>query len=123
MKFSACLLSAACGAFSLLAGASAQSNTSHPVSGKKPNIIVFLEDDMGWQDTSVPFYYKDGQPVVTELNAFYKTPSMERLAAQGMKFTNAYSRPLCSPGRTSLMAGKTSARHRVTNWTAVNAPR
>ena len=45
MKFSACLLSAACGAFSLLAGASAQSNTSHPVSGKKPNIIVFLVDD------------------------------------------------------------------------------
>ncbi|PNC34233.1 hypothetical protein CXU13_09635 [Akkermansia muciniphila] len=87
-----------------------------------PNVLVFLVDDMGWQDTSVPFYYKDGQPVVTELNAFYKTPSMERLAAQGMKFTNAYSCPLCSPGRTSLMTGKTSARHRVTNWTAVNAP-
>ncbi len=47
---------------------------------------------------------------------------MERLAAQGMKFTNAYSCPLCSPGRTSLMTGKTSARHRVTNWTAVDAP-
>ena len=45
------------------------------------------------------------------------TPSMERLAAQGLKFTNAYSCPVCSPGRTSLMTGKNSARHRVTNWT------
>lgn len=39
-----------------------------------PNVLVFLVDDMGWQDTSVPFYYKDGQPVVTELNAFTKRP-------------------------------------------------
>ena len=87
-----------------------------------PNILFFLVDDMGWQDTSVPFYYKDGQPVVTELNRFYKTPSMERLAAQGLKFTNAYSCPVCSPGRTSLMTGKNSAHHRVTNWTAVGSP-
>lgn len=87
-----------------------------------PNILFFLVDDMGWQDTSVPFYYKDGQPVVTELNRFYKTPSMERLAAQGLKFTNAYSCPVCSPGRTSLMTGKNSAHHRVTNWTAVDSP-
>lgn len=87
-----------------------------------PNVLLFLVDDMGWQDTSVPFYYKDGQPVKTELNNFYKTPSMERLAAQGLKFTNAYSCPVCSPGRTSLMTGKNSARHRVTNWTSVNSP-
>lgn len=82
-----------------------------------PNVLVFLVDDMGWQDTSVPFYYQNGQPVKTALNNFYKTPSMERLAAQGLKFTNAYSCPVCSPGRTSLMTGKNSARHRVTNWT------
>lgn len=87
-----------------------------------PNILVFLVDDMGWQDTSVPFYYEDGQPVKTALNNFYRTPSMERLAAQGMKFTNAYSCPVCSPGRTSLMTGKNAARHRVTNWTSPNAP-
>lgn len=87
-----------------------------------PNVLVFLVDDMGWQDTSVPFYYKDGQPVVTELNNFYRTPSMERLAAQGMKFTNAYSCPVCSPARTSLMTGKNAAHHRVTNWTNPSRP-
>ena len=37
------------------------------------------------------------------MNQLYKLTSMERLAAQGMKFTNAYSCPLCSPGRTSLI--------------------
>lgn len=84
-----------------------------------PNVLIFLVDDMGWQDTSVPFYYRDGQPVVTELNAFYKTPSMERLAAQGTKFTNAYSCPVCTPGRTALMTGKTPAHNRVSTWTAL----
>ena len=117
MKFSACLLSAACGAFSLLAGASAQSNTSHPVSGKKPNIIVFLVDDMGWQDTSHPFWSDDrGNPKKTFLNKRYRTPNMEKLAAQGMTFTDAYAHPLCTPSRVSLMSGMNPARHRVTCW-------
>lgn len=117
MKFSACLLSAACGAFSLLAGASAQSNTSHPVSGKKPNIIVFLVDDMGWQDTSHPFWSDDrGNPKKTFLNERYRTPNMEKLAAQGMTFTDAYAHPLCTPSRVSLMSGMNPARHRVTCW-------
>ena len=117
MKFSACLLSAACGAFSLLAGASAQSNTSHPVSGKKPNIIVFLVDDMGWQDSSHPFWSDDrGNPKKTFLNKRYRTPNMEKLAAQGMTFTDAYAHPLCTPSRVSLMSGMNPARHRVTCW-------
>lgn len=92
------------------------------LSENTPNVLLFLVDDMGWQDTSVPFYYQNGQPVKTALNNFYKTPSMERLAAQGLKFTNAYSCPVCSPGRTSLMTGKNAARHRVTNWTSPNSP-
>lgn len=84
-----------------------------------PNILFFLVDDMGWQDTSVPFYYKNGLPVTTDLNKFYHTPSMERLAAQGTRFTNAYSCPVCTPGRTALMTGKTPARNRVSTWTAL----
>lgn len=83
-----------------------------------PNVLVVLVDDMGWQDTSVPFFHdKDGKPVVTELNRRYRTPAMEKLAAQGMKFTRAYAHPVCTPSRISLMTGKNAARHRVTNWT------
>ena len=78
----------------------------------KPNIIMFLVDDMGWQDTSVPFWDKQ-----TPLNRLYHTPSMERLAASGMKFTQAYACSVCSPSRVSLMSGMNAARHRVTNWT------
>lgn len=79
---------------------------------KKPNIIFFLVDDMGWQETSVPFWTEK-----TELNRRYQTPAMEKLAAKGMKFTQAYACPLCSPTRVSLMTGINSARHAVTNWT------
>ena len=78
----------------------------------KPNIIVFLVDDMGWQDTSVPFWDKK-----TPFNNRYRTPNMERLASLGMKFTQAYATPVCSPTRISLMTGMNAARHRVTNWT------
>ena len=79
---------------------------------RKPNILFFLVDDMGWQDTSVPFHTE-----VTELNRRYRTPHMERLAAQWVKFTQAYACSLCSPTRVSLMTGMNAARHMVTNWT------
>lgn len=79
---------------------------------KLPNIVLFLVDDMGWQDTSVPFY-----TATTELNRRYHTPNMERLAQRGMKFTQAYACCVCSPTRVSLMTGLNAARHRVTNWT------
>lgn len=77
-----------------------------------PNIIFFIVDDMGWQDTSVPFW-----KVKTRFNELYHTPNMERLATEGMKFTQAYAHSVCSPTRTSLMTGMSAARHRVTNWT------
>ncbi len=83
----------------------------------RPNILFFLVDDMGWQDTSVPFYYVNGKPVVTPLNQRYRTPNMEVLADRGMKFTNAYAMPVCSPSRTCWLTGLNSARHHVTNWT------
>ena len=78
----------------------------------KPNIIVFLVDDMGWQDCSLPFYKER-----TKWNDIYKTPNLERLAAQGMKFTHAYASPVCSPTRVSLMTGMNAINHKVTNWT------
>lgn len=77
-----------------------------------PNIIFFLVDDMGWQDTSVPFWSEK-----THFNERYHTPNMERLASQGMIFTQAYAYTVCSPSRTSIMTGMNAARHSVTNWT------
>jgi arylsulfatase A-like enzyme len=81
----------------------------------KPNIIVFLVDDMGWQDTSVPFWNK-----ITNLNKKFHTPNMERLAREGVKFTNAYAMPVCTPTRVSLITGVNAAHHRVTHWTSPN---
>lgn len=78
----------------------------------RPNIILFFVDDLGWQDTSVPFWDKP-----THFNNRYHTPNMERLAREGMKFTQAYATSVCSPTRVSLMTGMNAARHRVTNWT------
>ncbi|MEG0142942.1 MAG: sulfatase [Akkermansia sp.] len=91
---------------------------SPQTTSQKPNIILFLVDDMGWQDTSLPFWHdQQGKPVKTFLNNRYRTPNMEKLASQGMKFTNAYANPICSPSRVSLISGMSAARHRVTNWT------
>ena len=78
----------------------------------RPNILVFLVDDMGWQDTSVDFAEERAA-----VNAHFRTPHMERLAESGMKFTSAYTSAVCSPTRVSLMTGMNAARHRVTDWT------
>ncbi len=88
-------------------------STKNFAQGKRPNIIVFLVDDMGWQDTSVPFWVER-----TDLNKKYHTPHMERLAKQGIKFTNAYATPVCTPTRTSYITGMNAAHHGVTNWTS-----
>ena len=82
------------------------------MQAQRPNVVVFLVDDMGWQETSVPFHSER-----TALNDRYRTPNMERLAARGMKFTQAYAYAVCSPSRVSLMTGQSASRHRVTNWT------
>lgn len=79
---------------------------------ERPNIILFMVDDMGWQDTSVPFWSE-----LTANNCKYETPNMEALAAKGMKFTQAYASSISSPSRCSLITGMNAARHRVTNWT------
>lgn len=106
------LLGSACSA------SAASVKASRAAEPKRPNIILFLVDDMGWQDTSLPFWREeDGTPKPTFLNKRYRTPNMEALGKQGMVFTNAYAQPICSPSRCSLMSGMNSARHRVTNWT------
>ncbi|PQO43913.1 sulfatase [Blastopirellula marina] len=69
----------------------------------RPNIVLFLVDDMGWMD-STPYG-----------SQYYETPSMQRLAQQSMRFTDAYALPLCSPTRASILSGQYSARHGVTS--------
>jgi len=80
---------------------------------KRPNIILFLIDDMGWMDSSVPF----GDSVGI-LNKQFKTPNLALLAKQGVKFTNAYANSVCTPTRTSILTGMNVTHHGVTNWTS-----
>ena len=82
-----------------------------------PNIVLFLVDDMGIMDTSVPFLTNaEGRPERFPLNDHYRTPNMERLAAQGIRFNNFYAMSVCSPTRISILTGQNAARHRTTNW-------
>ena len=71
----------------------------------QPNILMILIDDLGWMDLSC---YG---------SSFYETPCLDRLAASGLRFTQAYATsPVCSPTRTSLMTGRYPARVGITNW-------
>ena len=73
-----------------LLGTAGQAEAAKPQD--RPNIILFLVDDMGWQDTSLPFWKEK-----THYNEVYETPNMERLARQGMMFTQAYASSISSP--------------------------
>jgi len=74
-------------------------------SNRKPNFVFFLIDDMGWMDAGC---YG---------STFYETPNIDRLAAEGMRFTDAYAAcPVCSPTRASIMAGKYPARLKLTDY-------
>lgn len=96
----------------LLTTAATVASDNGQTSVTRPNIILFLVDDMGWQDTSVPFWSHK-----TQYNETFETPNMERLASKGCLFTNAYACNLSSASRCSLISGANAARHRVTNWT------
>eukprot|EP00913_Durusdinium_trenchii_P008935 g8401.t1 len=83
----------------------------------KPNIVVFLVDDMGVMDTSVPFLTDaKGKAKRYPLNNFYRTPNMKRLADRGIRFNNFYAMSVCSPTRISILTGQNAARHHATNW-------
>ena len=92
----------------LFAGACllAASATLHAAPAKKkPNIVFILADDLGWADLGC---YGSN---------FYETPNLDRLAQQGMRFTDAYAAaPVCSPTRASILTGKYPARLGVTDW-------
>jgi arylsulfatase A-like enzyme len=69
------------------------------------NILFVLIDDLGWRDTG-PYG-----------NTFIDTPNLNRLASQGVRFTNAYAAcPVCSPTRASILTGKYPARLNLTDW-------
>jgi arylsulfatase A-like enzyme len=83
----------------------------------QPNIVIFLVDDMGVMDTSLPFLTDAaGRPKRYPLNDYYRTPNMERLAARGIRFNNFHAMSVCSPTRISIQTGQNAARHRTTNW-------
>lgn len=95
----------------------AVSNTAIANAAERPNIIVFLVDDMGVMDTSVPFLTDDdGNAKRYPLNDYYRTPHMERLAASGIRLNNFCAMSVCSPTRISIMTGQNAARHHATNW-------
>ncbi len=73
-------------------------------TGKKPNILIFLMDDVGWMD---PGFNGGGEAVG---NA---TPMMDRLAHEGLLFTSAYSTPSSSPSRATLMTGQNPLHHGI----------
>lgn len=82
-----------------------------------PNVVIFLIDDMGVMDTSLPFLIdENGKAKRYPLNDYYRTPNMERLAAQGIRFNNFCAMSVCSPTRISILTGQNAARHRTTNW-------
>lgn len=83
----------------------------------RPNIVIFLIDDMGVMDTSLPFLTDaSGRPKKYPLNEYYRTPNMERLAARGIRFNQFCAMSVCSPTRIAIQTGQNAARHRTTNW-------
>lgn len=75
---------------------------------KKPNILIFLVDDMGYGDIGV---YGGGYAVGAP------TPNMDRLAHEGLQLTSTYAQPTCTPSRAALMTGRIPARSGLTRPT------
>ena len=85
------------------------------VKEERPNIVLFLIDDLGWLDTSVAF----GEEVYP-FNMRHDTPNIAALADKGAIMTSAYVCPVSTPTRTSIMSGMNAAHTRITNYTSVN---
>lgn len=71
----------------------------------KPNVLFIVVDDLGWKDTECSG------------SRNYETPNINRIANEGTRFTRAYAASqVSSPTRASIMTGKFTARHGITNW-------
>src|SRR5438093_467026 len=71
----------------------------------KLNVVLILADDLGWADLGC---YG---------SRYHKTPHLDRLAADSVRFTDAYAAcPVCSPTRASILTGKWPARLNLTDW-------
>ncbi|MFT5241319.1 MAG: arylsulfatase A [Kiritimatiellia bacterium] len=70
-------------------------------AASKPNVILIMADDMGYEC------------VGANGSTFYKTPNIDRLAAEGMRFEHAYSQPICTPSRVQIMTGRYNSRNYV----------
>ncbi|MFO0877928.1 MAG: sulfatase [Gemmataceae bacterium] len=82
----------------------------------RPNIILMLADDQGWNGTSVPMH----PDVAGSKGAVFRTPNLEKLAAKGMRFSAAYApAPVCSPTRISIQTGRSPA---AMHWTKAAPP-
>lgn len=80
-------------------------NAKENVVLKKPNIIFILVDDLGLKDLSFTG------------SKFYETPQIDKLASQSFVFTQGYAGSrVCSPSRATIMTGKFTARHGITDW-------
>ena len=78
---------------------------AEPASSERPNFVFLLVDDLGWSH------------IASYGNPFFETPSVDRLAREGMKFTQAYAAcAVCSPTRASIQTGKYPARLGVTDY-------
>ena len=79
--------------------------SDNAVKAIKPNILLIYLDDLGWRDLAC--YGR----------SFYETPVIDRLAEQGIQFSQAYAAcPVCSPSRASLLTGRYPARIGLTNY-------
>jgi arylsulfatase A-like enzyme len=78
----------------------------------QPNVVVILADDLGWGDLSC--YPKDPN----NPDAAMDTPHLDQLAAQGVKFTQAYAQTMCTPSRAMLLTGRFPQRFGFDNLSA-----
>ena len=92
-------------AFAIKSSRDATRLFANEATSNKPNIVLILVDDLGWIDTGC---YG---------SKYYETPNIDKLAADGMRFTNAYAAcAVCSPTRAAVMTGRYPARLGVTDW-------